>query len=99
MEFQRINIGLAPNDGTGDCLREGGRKINENFANISEAVGVATFRFNQLVEEVTKTPEDPGQRGDWALDDDYLYLCTRTGHMPGTAIWKKLPLHILTDEI
>jgi len=98
MEFLPINIGFEANDKTGDCLREGGRKINENFASITDAVGVVTFRFNQLVEEVTKYPDSPGTRGDWAMDDDYLYLCTRTGHISGTATWKKIPLHILDEH-
>lgn len=95
MEFQAINIGLHPNDGTGDCLRLGGQKINENFAAITDEVGGLSFRFNQLVEVCEKTAEDPGTRGDWALGDDYLYLCTQTGEA-GFAIWKRIPLHILT---
>jgi hypothetical protein len=31
MARQEINIGLLPNDGTGDTLRDGGDKINDNF--------------------------------------------------------------------
>lgn len=97
MEFQMINIGLAPNDGKGDCLRDGGRKINENFAGIIDELDVVTFRFGQLVEITTKTPESIGNRGDWAMDDDYLYLCTTTGYTPGVAVWKKIPLLMLSE--
>ncbi len=31
MEFNQLNLGANPNDGTGDPLRTGGEKINENF--------------------------------------------------------------------
>jgi hypothetical protein len=31
MTFQSINLGLEPNDGTGDDLRTAGGKINANF--------------------------------------------------------------------
>lgn len=32
MAFQTLNIGAVVNDGTGDTLRNGGDKINDNFA-------------------------------------------------------------------
>ena len=34
--IQDINIGSAPNDGTGDPLRTGGSKINDNFDNLQD---------------------------------------------------------------
>lgn len=34
MSQQTINIGIAPNDGTGDSLREAGSKINDNFTEL-----------------------------------------------------------------
>lgn len=34
MAQQIVNIGTVPNDGTGDTLRVGMNKINENFAEI-----------------------------------------------------------------
>lgn len=34
MAQQNINIGTNPNDGTGDTLRDGGQKINDNFAEV-----------------------------------------------------------------
>jgi len=36
MPFDAINIGAAPNDGTGETLRSGGQKINTNFAKAVE---------------------------------------------------------------
>lgn len=38
MAQQTINIGTVPNDGTGDTLREGGDKINDNFTELYGAV-------------------------------------------------------------
>ena len=39
MALQSINIGTAANDGTGDNLRGGGDKINDNFSEIYTAFG------------------------------------------------------------
>ncbi|RBL69797.1 hypothetical protein C3E98_019070 [Pseudomonas sp. MWU13-2625] len=36
MALQKINLGAAANDGTGDALRTGGQKINENFDLLDE---------------------------------------------------------------
>jgi hypothetical protein len=36
MPFDAINIGAAPNDGTGETLRSGGEKINTNFGKAVE---------------------------------------------------------------
>ena len=34
MAKQTINIGTNPNDGTGDTIRDGGIKINDNFTEV-----------------------------------------------------------------
>lgn len=34
--MEQIDIGLAPRDGKGDGLREGGRKINQNFQELDQ---------------------------------------------------------------
>lgn len=39
MSKRVVNIGSAPNDGTGDSLRDGMNKINENFTEIYTAFG------------------------------------------------------------
>ena len=39
MAYQSLNIGSAANDGTGDNLRAGGDKINDNFSEIYTAFG------------------------------------------------------------
>jgi len=40
MPKQLINIGSNPNDGTGDTLRQGADKVNDNFNEIYEVIGV-----------------------------------------------------------
>jgi len=42
MAFQSIEIGTAANDGTGDTLRVGGDKINDNFSEIYTLLGTGT---------------------------------------------------------
>jgi hypothetical protein len=39
MTQQIINLGAAPNDGTGDTLRAGGTKINDNFTELYGSLG------------------------------------------------------------
>jgi hypothetical protein len=52
MANQSINIGSVPNDGTGDNLREGATKINQNFTEIYTALGDGTTL------SVTETVQD-----------------------------------------
>ncbi len=42
MAYQALGIGTAPNDGTGDNLRTGGDKINDNFSEIYTLLGTGT---------------------------------------------------------
>ena len=42
MAFQGISTGTNPNDGTGDTLISGARKINDNFQEIYDALGDGT---------------------------------------------------------
>lgn len=39
MAQQTIDLGSAPNDGTGDTIRDGGTKINANFTELYAAIG------------------------------------------------------------
>jgi hypothetical protein len=41
MAKQTINIGTSANDGTGDTLRDGADKINDNFTELYSGAGVA----------------------------------------------------------
>ena len=42
MAKQTVGIGSAANDGTGDTLRAGADKINDNFTEIYNALGNGT---------------------------------------------------------
>ena len=52
MSKQALNIGSAPNDNTGDTLRAGGDKINDNFTEIYAALGngasIGTVQYKTL---------------------------------------------------
>ena len=43
MAYQSIGIGSAPDDGTGDTLRIGADKINDNFVEIYTKLGNASL--------------------------------------------------------
>ena len=53
MTFQSINLGLEPNDGTGDDLRTAGGKINANFDALFNRIALATTEVAGLM-----SPED-----------------------------------------
>lgn len=52
MAKQNISLGTTPNDHTGDSLRVAGGKINSNFAELYDALGV---NGSLTVAAVTKT--------------------------------------------
>ena len=47
MAKQTIDIGSQPNDGTGDSLRDGAQKINNNFNEIYQSFGDG-FNLSEL---------------------------------------------------
>ena len=52
-----INIGAAPNDNTGDNLRNGGGKINENFTEVYNVGGYANYSDNAVTTlTITTSP-------------------------------------------
>lgn len=58
MTKQVINIGSAPNDNTGDSLRVGGAKINQNFTELYDTVGnLANVAFSGSFNDLTDVPE------------------------------------------
>lgn len=58
MTNQAINIGSAPNDNTGDDLRTGAGKINDNFGEIYAAadggLGALSAAFGQAYREIER---------------------------------------------
>jgi len=71
MAKQSINIGIKPNDGTGDTLRVTGDKINDNFNEVYS--GAAS------VVRTTPPPTLVGEAGDIAgmiaMDNGVVYTC------------------------
>jgi len=52
MAKQIINVGTAKNDGTGDSLRDGAQKINDNFSELYTALGATTGNLS-IVSKLT----------------------------------------------
>ena len=65
MAKQLINLGTLPNDGTGDNLRIGGDKINDNFNEIYSAIGNGTTAIGTIkVQDQTSTELTLSAKGD-----------------------------------
>lgn len=58
MTFQSINLGAAPNDGTGDDLRTAGGKINANFDALFTRIDLATTEAAGLMSAEDKVRLD-----------------------------------------
>lgn len=52
MAYQGINTGSVPNDGTGDTLLDGAKKVNDNFSEIYNLVGDGTDLFVGIVTQI-----------------------------------------------
>ena len=80
MAKQTINLGSSPNDGTGDHLRAGGDKINDNIDELYTALGdgtdlkivVAGASSNQILQWSTSNnrfePTASAAAGDISVD-------------------------------
>ena len=75
MTFQSINLGLEPNDGTGDDLRTAGGKINANFDALFGKISLATTEVAGLM-----SPEDKAKL-DKALTEIALATPNSAGLM------------------
>lgn len=77
---QVVNIGAAPNDGTGDTVRDGGDKINGNFTELYTLLGdgstldAATARTNIGAEVAGAAAALSGMLADVAFSGDYVDL-------------------------
>jgi len=61
MAKQVLNIGLTPNDGTGDTLRIGGDKIQDNFDDLYLALGAGTSATGSVKIAIPDTGNTTGQ--------------------------------------
>ena len=53
MAKQTIELGTTANDNTGDRLRAGGQKINENFTEVYNAIGYADSTTTLALSQAT----------------------------------------------
>ena len=53
MAYQALELGTAANDGTGDNLRDGGTKVNDNFSEIYTALGSGTVLSSGISASAT----------------------------------------------
>ena len=56
MAYQAIGIGSSANDGTGDTLRIGADKVNDNFVEIYTKLGNGSTLTSDTVTLNTATP-------------------------------------------
>ena len=55
MAYQALGLGSSANDGTGDDLRTGGDKINDNFVEIYTKLGNGSTLTSDTVTPVSYT--------------------------------------------
>ena len=53
MAYQALGLGSSDNDGTGDDLRTGGDKINDNFVEIYTALGTGSALTSGISADAT----------------------------------------------
>jgi hypothetical protein len=88
MARQAINLGSAANDGTGDCLRDAGTKINANFVEVYTALPPVGFigMFSGTVAQASAlTPT-------WGL-------CDGTANAPGPDLRDKFIVGASQDHL
>lgn len=81
MALQVINVGTAPNDGSGDAIRTAYTKCNNNFSEL----------YSRVQEEPPASPS--GTEGDTAgmiaFDNQYLYICV-ADFDTSSEVWRRV---------
>lgn len=73
--LSNISLGAAANDGTGDNLRAGGQKINDNFTALNNAIGSQEYEQNNLLNDEEPVGESLNKIDlKFGLTDIYLPL-------------------------
>ena len=81
MALEVINVGTAPNDGTGDPLRTAYQKCNTNFAEI--------YSRYQEIPPTSDTGTTGDQAGMYAVDAGFFYYCFQD-YDGSSIIWRKI---------
>ena len=53
MAYQEIDLGTSAGDGTGDTIREGGDKLNDNFVEVYTLLGTGTALTSGISADAT----------------------------------------------
>lgn len=65
MPQETINVGAAPDDATGDTIRAGGIKINNNFTDLYTTVGGLGTAATQNITVASTAPGSPATGDLW----------------------------------
>lgn len=86
MAKQTVGIGSSPNDGTGDTLRVGADKINDNFNEIYDALGNGTT----LTDLINASGEVDVSSGENKL----VFLYSAEGDLPSASTYHGAVAHV-----
>lgn len=86
MAKQTVGIGSSPNDGTGDTLRDGADKINDNFNEVYDALGNGTT----LTDLINASGEIDVSSGE----NKIVFLYDAEGDLPSAATYHGAVAHV-----
>ena len=108
MAQQTLNLGSAPNDGTGDPIRTAGDKINDNFDELYAAIYTDEKARDAIGAALTDgglavvTPNDGGDTIDISVPAaaaaDYRTGTDATKALTSDAVWDAADLVALNDS-
>lgn len=81
MALELINVGSAPNDGTGDPIRTAYTKCNSNFTEL--------YNRAQTVPPGTSVGSPGDAEGMYAYDSTYFYYCFQD-YDGSSQIWRRI---------
>lgn len=90
MTKQVINVGVSPNDRTGDSLRSAFSKINLNFNELYDAIGIENLPKLVPLVPLSSVGQFGDRSGYVAADNQYLYYCVSV-YDGSSHIWKRVP--------
>jgi len=110
MARQSINIGSAPNDGTGDSIRAAFDKCNDNFEELyGRGAAGNNFDFNENTLTSTNTNGDiildPNGTGSVSIEGNHINISTSktpatsvgaVGDTQGDIAWDSIYIYVCT---
>ena len=100
MAIEDINIGAAPNDGTGDTLRDGAQKINNNNADFQQQIDniINVEETPATIKTKYESNPDTNNFNDIAKQNLANQSGTNTGDETTATIQSKRPLKTVNGE-